>query len=359
MKEEINEILKKYDRKKISIGTLGSHSALNIFKGAKEENLRTVCICKKDDEIVYKKFQLADEVIFVSQFQELLDEAIQEKLRELNTILIPHGSFTAYISAEEIMSRLLVPMFANRELLRWEVDREKQRKWLEMAGLNLPKTYKDPKEIEGLTIVKFPGARGGRGYFLVTSPKSFFEKAEDMMKRGHLTKEDLESVHLQEYIIGGHVYPHYFRSIMENDVEFLGVDKRYESTVDDIGRIPASEQLQIDLRPTYTIVGNIPITLRESLLPEILRMGDRVVEASMKISYPGIIGPFCLETVITDNLKIYTFEISARIVAGTNVGIGTSPYLYLKYGERMWMGRRIAREIKKAIQTDRLEEIVY
>jgi 5-formaminoimidazole-4-carboxamide-1-beta-D-ribofuranosyl 5'-monophosphate synthetase len=26
---------------------------------------------------------------------------------------------------------------------------------------------------------------------------------------------------------------------------------------------------------------------------------------------PGIIGPFCLETVITDEAKIYTFEISA------------------------------------------------
>jgi 5-formaminoimidazole-4-carboxamide-1-(beta)-D-ribofuranosyl 5'-monophosphate synthetase len=359
IKEEINEILRKYDRKKISVGTLGSHSALNIFKGAKEENLRTVCICKKDDEIVYKKFPLVDEIIFVSEFGELLDQDIQDRLRKLNTILIPHGSFTAYISAEEIISNLLVPMFANRELLRWEVDREKQREWLERAGLRLPRTFKNPKEIEGLTIVKFPGARGGRGYFLVTSPESFYEKAEEMRKRGHLTEEDLETVHLQEYIIGAHVYPHYFRSILENDVEFLGVDKRYESTVDELGRIPASEQLQIDLHPTYTIVGNIPIVLRESLLPEILRMGDRVVEASMAISPPGIIGPFCLEAAITEDLKIYTFEISARIVAGTNVGIGTSPYLYLKYGERMWMGRRIAREIRKAIDSDRLEEICY
>jgi len=73
-----------------------------------------------------------------------------------------------------------------------------------------------------------------------------------------------------------------------------------------------------------------------------------VVEASVEIAPPGIIGPFCLETVVTDDLKIYTFEISARIVAGTNVGIGISPYAYLKYGEIMWMGKRIAREIKQA-----------
>jgi 5-formaminoimidazole-4-carboxamide-1-(beta)-D-ribofuranosyl 5'-monophosphate synthetase len=129
--------------------------------------------------------------------------------------------------------------------------------------------------------------------------------------------------------------------------------------VDSIGRIPASEQLQINLDPTYTIVGNIPIVVRESLLPEILRMGEKVVETSKAIAPPGIIGPFCLETVITDDLEIFTFEISARIVAGSNVGIGTSPYAYLKYGEGMYMGRRIAHEIKLAIQNFELDKVVY
>ncbi|MDI6707530.1 MAG: DUF1297 domain-containing protein, partial [Candidatus Thermoplasmatota archaeon] len=47
-----------------------------------------------------------------------------------------------------------------------------------------------------------------------------------------------------------------------------------------------------------------------------------------------------------------------RTVAGANVGIGTSPYTYLKYGEGMYIGRRIAIEIKEAIKSNRLEEIV-
>lgn len=357
-KDKINDVLRKYDKDKITIGTLGSHSALNIFKGAKEEGLRTACICKKGHEIVYKKFPLADEIIPVSDFRELLNDRVQEKLRELNTILIPHGSFTAYVTTDEIAEKLYVPMFGNRELLQWEADREKQREWLQRAGLTLPRIF-NPKEIEGLAIVKFPGAKGGRGYFLVNSPESFRQKAEEMIERGHCRMEDLERAHLQEYVIGVNVYPHYFRSLLENEVEFLGVDRRYESAVDNLGRIPASEQLQININPTYTIVGNIPITLRESLLPELLGMGDKVVKASAEIAAPGIIGPFCLETVVTDDLKIYTFEISARIVAGTNVGIGISPYTYLKHGERMWMGKRIAREISQAIQNARLEEIVY
>jgi 5-formaminoimidazole-4-carboxamide-1-(beta)-D-ribofuranosyl 5'-monophosphate synthetase len=154
------------------------------------------------------------------------------------------------------------------------------------------------------------------------------------------------------------VYPSYFSSIIKDDVEFLAVDRRYESAVDAIGKIPASEQLEINVNPTYTVVGNFPIVLRESLLPELIQMGDNVHKKAKELAPPGIIGPFCLETVITDDLKIYTFEISARIVGGTNIGIGTSPYAYLKYGADMYMGRRIALELKEARNQGRLTEVL-
>jgi 5-formaminoimidazole-4-carboxamide-1-(beta)-D-ribofuranosyl 5'-monophosphate synthetase len=359
LKEEIDGVLRRYDPKKITIGTLGSHSALNIFKGAKEEGFQTICICKKGDEIVYQRFPLADNVLLVEDFTELLDETIQQKLRQTNTILIPHGSFNAYIGPDKLRDDLCIPVFGNRELLRWETDREKQKAWLQRAGLAVPMTYADPNDIKTLVIAKFPGARGGKGYFLANSPESFHQKALDMIKRGHLKREELSSIHLQEYIIGVNVYPSYFRSPLNGEVELLGIDKRYESTADNIGRIPLKEQQQIALNPTYTIIGNIPIVLRESLLPEILRIGERVVKISEEIAPPGIIGPFCLETIITDDLEIFTFEISARIVAGSNVGIGTSPYTYLKYGEGMYMGRRIAQEIKTAIECNKLNKVVY
>ena len=358
-KTEINDILREYDRKKITVGTLGSHSALNIFKGAKEEGFNTFCVCKKKSEIVYKRFPLADQILIVEDFGELLDDKVQEKLRQENTILVPHGSFNAYIGTRNIVDKLRVPLFGNRELLHWETDRETQREWLKKAGLTLPKIFENPDDIDGLVIAKFPGAMGGKGYFIADSPESFHKKAKDMLKRGHITRENLENIHLQEYVIGVNVYPLYFYSPLTREVELLGMDKRYESTVDSIGKIPANEQLEINLNPTYTVIGNFPIVARESLLPELLRMGENVVEVSKQIAPPGIIGPFCLETVITDDLKIYTFEISARIVAGSNVGIGTSPYAYLKYGEGMYMGRRIAREIKNAISNNELEKVVY
>jgi 5-formaminoimidazole-4-carboxamide-1-(beta)-D-ribofuranosyl 5'-monophosphate synthetase len=356
--KDIAEILSKYDVDKLAIGTLGSHSSLNIFKGAKEEGFRTVCICKEQDAILYKKFPLVDELILVKDFTALLSPALQEKLRNLNTVLIPHGSFTAYLSTEQLTDSLYVPMFGNRQLLHWEANRKLQEEWLRQAGLRLPETFKSPDDIDRLVIAKLPGAKGGRGYFLANSPKSFYKKFGEMVKRGLLREEDIGKVHLQEYALGVNVYPSYFSSIIKDDVELLAVDRRYESAVDAIGKIPASEQLEIEANPTYTIVGNFPIVLRESLLPEFLRMGENVHRKAKELAPPGIIGPFCLETVVTDDLKIYTFEISARIVAGTNVGIGTSPYAYLRYGENMYMGRRIALELKEARAQGRLQDVI-
>jgi 5-formaminoimidazole-4-carboxamide-1-(beta)-D-ribofuranosyl 5'-monophosphate synthetase len=355
---DIARILDRYDKSKLAIGTLGSHSSLNIFRGAKEEGFRTVCVCKEKDAIMYKKYPLVDELIIVKDFPQLLDKALQEKLRRLNVVLVPHGSFTAYLSTEELTNSLNVPMFGNRELLHWEANRKEQEQWLRKAGLRLPATFKTPEEIDRLVIAKLPGAKGGRGYFLANSPKAFYKKFREMVKRGLLKEEDVDKIHLQEYALGVNVYPSYFSSIMKDDVELLAMDRRYESAVDAIGKIPASEQLEIGINPTYTIVGNFPIVLRESLLPELMRMGDNVHRKARELAPPGIIGPFCLETVITDDLRIFTFEISARIVAGTNVGIGTSPYAYLKYGESMYMGRRIAMELKEALRQKRLLEVV-
>lgn len=356
--EDIEKILVGYDQKKLAIATLGSHSSLNIFKGAKEEGFRTVAVCKEKDAIMYQKYPLADEVIIVEDFAELLDEKLQEKLRKLNAVLIPHGSFTAYLSTEQLQDSLRVPMFGNRQLLHWEADRKKQEEWLRQAGLRLPATFKSPDDIDRLIIAKLPGAKGGRGYFLANSPKAFYKKFSEMVKRGLLQKSDVDRVHLQEYALGVNVYPSFFSSIIKDDVELLAMDRRYESAVDAIGKIPAGEQLEVDINPTYTIVGNFPIVLRESLLPELMRMGDNVHRKARELAPPGIIGPFCLETVITDDLRIFTFEISARIVAGTNVGIGTSPYAYLRYGENMYMGRRIAVELKEAVKLGQLSEVI-
>jgi 5-formaminoimidazole-4-carboxamide-1-(beta)-D-ribofuranosyl 5'-monophosphate synthetase len=108
----------------------------------------------------------------------------------------------------------------------------------------------------------------------------------------------------------------------------------------------------------FTVIGNEPLVLRESLLYDYMEIGRSISEVSFGL-FGGMIGPFCVETIITEELEIYAFEISARIVAGTNVYPEGSPYSAYYYKEPMSAGRRIAKELKKAVKLKRLKEIVY
>lgn len=324
-----------------AIATIGSHSALQILKGGKDEGFRTIAVCMKNHCFIYRHFHVADRVIQIPSYSEF--HTAEDDLLEENAILVPHASLIAYMGLEAV-EKIRVPYYGNRRILIWESDRNRQRKWLEKAGLNLPRVYKRPEEMDTLCIVKFQGAKGGQGYFLARSSEEFYRKTGG-------SKDYI----IQEYVVGIPVYIHYFYSTIRGELELMGFDKRYESNVDAISRIPAD--LQQDMEATYTIVGNLPLFLRESLLPEVFNMGQRVVEASREVCKPGIFGPFCLETVVTPDLKFYAFEISARIVAGTNVFMEGSPYAYLKHGIPMTTGRRIALEIREAIEQDRLKEI--
>jgi 5-formaminoimidazole-4-carboxamide-1-(beta)-D-ribofuranosyl 5'-monophosphate synthetase len=142
-------------------------------------------------------------------------------------------------------------------------------------------------------------------------------------------------------------------------MEFMSVDKRYETNVDSLGRIPARNQRGLNIEPSFEVVGNIPLTIRESMLAKLMSMANRVVAVSKKLIPPkGLFGPFCLETIVTSSEEIYVMEISARIVAGTNCFTNGSPYTYLLYNEPMSTGRRIAREIKLAVQQNKLAVIL-
>lgn len=355
--DEIADIVSGYDKKNISVATIGSHSALNIFKGARELGLKTVCLCQPSRKKMYDKFGLVDEYIMLDDLSGIKEEAVQEKLRGENSVIIPHGSFNAYIDPRD-MDEFRVPVLGNRTLLEVEQSRISQHEWMRNAGLKVPRIYKSVEEEPGLKFVKFEGAKGGKGYFVVDSQQAYEKKISHMLESELITKQESENAYIQEYIIGINAYPHYFYSPIQEDVEFMGVDKRYESSVDGVFRIPVPEQIGQEISPTFTIVGNFPMVLRESLLPEVMEIGEKIVKQSKKIAAPGLVGPFCLETIIRENLEIISFEISARIVAGCSALIGTSPYTYLRYDEPMYMGKRIAKEISDAAKQERLDEIV-
>jgi 5-formaminoimidazole-4-carboxamide-1-(beta)-D-ribofuranosyl 5'-monophosphate synthetase len=328
------------------ICTLGSHSALQILKGAKDEGFQTIAVCEKDRVQPYESFKVADKIITLDHFSDF--GKIADELADDNAILIPHASFMNAVE-DEIRDNLKIEYFGNMKVLPWESDRAKQRQWLANAGLTLPKIYEKAEDIDGPVIIKFYGASGGKGYFLAHTPDEFRKKIKQ-----HADKKYV----IQEYIVGAPIYIHYFYAPLSGELEVLGFDKRYESNVDSIGRISAKDQLDLTIETSYNITGNMPLVVRESLLPEIFRMGERVIEASRDIDGRGLFGPFCLETVITPDLDFFVFEISARIVAGMNPYVGGSPYTDLRYSEPMSAGRRIAREIKQAIEQDKLDEVL-
>ena len=116
---------------------------------------------------------------------------------------------------------------------------------------------------------------------------------------------------------------------------------------------------EIERIGAYIVTGNLPLVVRERLLAQLIDMGERVVKTSFELSPLGMVGPFCLETVCRDDMRFITFEISVRIVAGTNLYPLGSPYSCYLFEEPMSTGRRIARELKLGIEQDGLEKVVY
>lgn len=346
LKADVDDVLDGYKPSKVKLATVCSHSSLQIFYGAKQEGIKTIGIVRKDLKKLYESFPYGrpDEFIVVDDYSEIPEDELISK----NAVIIPHGSFVEY--AADSVLKTKVPIFGNRRSLEWERDRLQMFKWLKQSHAKTPKIF-EPEQIDRPVLVKFPGAKGGRGYTIV---KSYEEFKNEIREKEYM---------IQEFIVGVRAYPQFFFSPFSKigyetnngRIELLGVDKRVESSADEISRAVSAG---IRLKMAFTVIGNEPLVLRESLLSRYMEIGKNVSDSSFKL-FGGLYGPYCVETIITENLEIYTFEVSARIVAGTNMFPGGSPYSLYYYKEPMSMGRRVAKEIKLGLKLKRLNEIVF
>ena len=361
---QLRNWLESYDPENITIGVVASHSSLQILHGARMEGFRTLGIAVGENRRrFYKAFPGADpdEWLMLDNYREMLDHA--EWFRENNVIIVPHGSLVEYLGSTNFKS-LEVPTFGNRGILHWESSRERQRQWLEQGGCSMPKVIDDPHEIDGPVIVKYAGAKGGEGYFIARDYRDF---------RRNVKLE--EEYTIQEYVLGCRYYLHFFFDPTATDgfqvqgrgsnagknlgrLELMSMDRRDESNVDEFYKLGSLRDLrEMSLEPSFVVTGNQPVVIRESLLPRAFEMAEGTVAASFELEEGsrGMIGSFCLETIVTDKLEFRVFEISARIVAGSNPFVGGSPYSDINEAF-MSTGRRIARSIKKAIEDDCLNE---
>jgi len=356
----IKKIVNEYSG--VKIGVLGSHSALEVMDGAKDEGLETVVICQKGRETPYKRFgRIADEIVVLNKFKDMASSKMQQKLREENTIIVPHRSLTAYLGYKVIENSFKVPIFGNRALFQAEERTNKKNQYylLEKAKIKHPRIFKNPKNINKPAIVKVQekNRKLERAFFTVTSYSDYKKKSAEKIKQGIIAKKDLENSTIEELVIGTYMNFNYFFTPISDNVDFIGIERRLQTNLHDFNALPAKQQLEINIDPQNIEVGHTPASIRESLLEKVIVMGDKFVKVVKREYSPGIIGPFSLQSVITKDLEFIVYDVSLR-VPGNPIVATTSPYTKYQYGTTFGIGRRIAMEIKKAQEEGRLEEIV-
>ena len=190
---------------KHTIAVLGSHSALDVCRGAKDEGFRTLVLIQKGRDKTYAKYfksgnglGCVDEIIELENFKDILKPEIQKKLLEKNAIFIPHRSFEVYINDyKAIEKEFKVPMFGNRFLLKVEERGIKPNQYdlLEKAKIRFPKQFKNPKDIDRLVIVKVLEKERGfeRAFFFAESYEEYEIGVAQGLGLGKFTKEQIKN----------------------------------------------------------------------------------------------------------------------------------------------------------------------
>ncbi len=380
-REEIRALVERYPSPPV-VATVGSHSALDVADGAATEGFTSVVLAQTGRDATYSRYfrtvrapdgsrrrGCVDEVWTYPRFAALAAPDSQEHLRARGALLVPNRALSSYVPLDVIENELRVPIVGSRRLLRIEerTERENYYSLLEAAHIPFPRAIAGPAAIDRLAIVKLPHAsrRLERGFFTAASPAEYRAKVERLVARGTVAPSDLEAARIEEYVLGPVFNFNYFFSPLvprAEGLELLGVDERRESNLDGLVRLPAAQQLELsetERIPEYTVVGHGTLTVRESILEEAFQLGERFVDAARAAAPPGILGPFCLQSCIDRDGHLTVFDVAARIGGGTNIHLG----LGHPYGNALWRvpmstGRRVAVELRRALEQGRLSEVV-
>ncbi|MGC8555514.1 MAG: formate--phosphoribosylaminoimidazolecarboxamide ligase family protein [Conexivisphaera sp.] len=346
----------------VSVAVLASHSALDVLDGAKGEGLRTIAVAKRGRERAYREFPVVDRLIVLDDYARMVDEGVVSELNSEGSIFVPNRSFAVYVGYDNIEGRFPVRIFGNRRLLRWEerVGPANYYRLLDEGGIRRPRTYSSPDEVDGPVIVKLPEAarRVERGFFVARDASDLMEKARRLAASGLIRMDDLASASIEELVVGAHFNLNFFYSPLMGRLELHSIDRRIQSNLDGLYRLPARDQLELGIDARYVEVGHEPATIRESLLEKVFDIGYRFLDAARKLVPPGVVGPFTLQAMVTPELDLVVFDVAPRIGGGTNAYIGIGgQYSSLYFRRPISIGRRIAMEIREAAESGRLGEV--
>jgi len=366
-----------------------------------------------------------------------------DDLVDLECLQIPNRAFSVYVGGDETCSviekEFAVPIVGSRKLLKIENRGEVERDYYwfaEKAVIPCPRSYgfevhergirfKEPVDEPILLKAEHAHREFEREFIFAADSRDLEEKVGREVEAGNLDRGCLERARVEQIVLGPHANFNFFFSPLDamkrwGDADnwyaklynmtvqqarvclanqFLSIDERRETILDGLKRLPIDVQEKILKVPSFEVTAHLPMSLRESLLKDVHRYADRFLLATRKYETPGIIGAWCLQTLITwDRISKYelkprvkvdftggtepktavnyglydvpegrevymhipvTQDVALRHGGGTNVHMGIgSQYANAKYGKRMSMGDRIALEIKRALKEKQLHEIV-
>ena len=373
---------------------------------------------------IKKKGDWKAAILIVDKYGDIVKYV--DDLVDMECIQIPNRAFSVYVGGDEycsvIENQFAVPILGSRKLLKIENrgEIEKDYYWFaEKAGIPYPESYeynvsekgikfKEPIDNPMLLKAEHASREFEREFIFAANSNDLEEKVKLEMEMGNLNEESLERARVEQIVLGPHANFNFFYSPLDakqdwGDVDdwysklynvnledartclanqFLSIDERRETILDGLRRLPVDVQQKIKTIPSFEVTCHVPMSLRESLLKDVHRFADAFMLASRKYEPPGIIGAWCLQTLITwrkigpgmaveyglydvpEGKEAYmhvpvTQDLALRHGGGTNthMGIGAQ-YSNAKYQRRMSMGDRIALEIRRAWESKKLQEIV-
>lgn len=375
MMEKVKRIAEDYCKEKeITVGIFGSHSAKEIGMAAKAWGFKTVVVVQKGRDLLYTKYNrhLYDEFIVLNSFKQILNDEVQQKLLEMNTIFIPNRSFAVYVGYDGIEKKFEVPIYGNRYLLRAEERNAERNQYylLEKAGVRIPKVFKSPEEIDRLVVVKVQQAKNPleRAFFYAVSPRDYYRQAEELIRAGIISDDGLKKARIEEYVLGARFNANFHCYALKDvfgDFDFVGFSDRRQVNLQGFLNLPAKDQLKIDVPVRNEEIGHFGVTMRESKQEIVYESAERLIRVCEKEYPPGIIGMFGLQGAVAyspeDELEFVVFDVAFRVPGDPAIG-PTSPEmrnLSLKHKVKIEDPLDLTMmEIKKALELGRLQEIV-
>jgi 5-formaminoimidazole-4-carboxamide-1-(beta)-D-ribofuranosyl 5'-monophosphate synthetase len=367
--------LARYDRARLTLCSVGSHSALDVAQGALRCGLESLIVTARGREKTYAQYfarrgdperGCVTRTLELEHFADILQPGVQEQLLAANALFVPNRSFEVYLherySYDRIEAEMLVPFFGNRRLLRAEERDEADNQYalLARAGIRHPRVFAAPGEIDRLAMVKAQHAKVGfeRAFFLCSSPYEYDMQAARLRDAGMVDDAGLRAARIEEYALGPSVNLNFFYSPILGELELLGTDTRRQTNLDGLRSLPPG---QLEYAATIPVrmeeAGHIATTLTESMLESAFELGERFVAAAREANPPGVIGPFALQCIIEAGppKAFVVYDVSLRIPGSP--GTRYTPYSAYRWGRDVSVGERIGMEVVMARDAERLEEI--